>query len=67
VPSVEDGKVINVLPLEGLEEIEIDGTKYEAFNTSGGLGSLADSLARPGARMNYKTMRYPGHCARCAC
>jgi len=60
--SVEDGSIINVLPLEGLEEIEIDGNVYEAFNTSGGLGSLADSWQGHVIEMNYKTMRYPGHC-----
>jgi saccharopine dehydrogenase-like NADP-dependent oxidoreductase len=60
--SVEDGEIINVLALEGLEEIEIDGTLYEAFNTSGGLGSLADSWRGRVQEMNYKTMRYPGHC-----
>ncbi len=60
--SVEDGSIINVLPLEGLEEIEIDGNVYEAFNTSGGLGSLADSWHSHVNEMNYKTMRYPGHC-----
>jgi saccharopine dehydrogenase-like NADP-dependent oxidoreductase len=60
--SVEDGDIIKVLPLEGLEEIEIDGTLYEAFNTSGGLGSLADSWRGRVHEMNYKTMRYPGHC-----
>jgi saccharopine dehydrogenase-like NADP-dependent oxidoreductase len=60
--SVEDGRVIDVLPLEGLEEIEIDGTLYEAFNTSGGLGSMADSWHGRVHEMNYKTMRYPGHC-----
>ena len=60
--SVEDGDLIKVLPLEGLEEIEIDGTLYEAFNTSGGLGSLADSWRGHVREMNYKTMRYPGHC-----
>ncbi len=42
--SVVDGKIVDAAPLEGLEEIEIDGTLYEAFNTSGGLGSLAESL-----------------------
>jgi saccharopine dehydrogenase-like NADP-dependent oxidoreductase len=61
--SVEAGDIINVLPLEGLEEIEIDGTLYEAFNTSGGLGSLAASWHGRVQEMNYKTMRYPGHCA----
>ena len=50
------------LPLEGLESIEIDGKLYEAFNTSGGLGSLADSWRGRVGKMNYKTMRYPGHC-----
>jgi saccharopine dehydrogenase-like NADP-dependent oxidoreductase len=60
--SVEAGEIIKVLPLEGLEEIEIDGTLYEAFNTSGGLGSLADSWRGRVHEMNYKTMRYPGHC-----
>ena len=50
------------MPLEGLEEIQIDGQKYEAFNTSGGLGSLAETYSGRVQRMDYKTMRYPGHC-----
>ena len=41
--AIVDGRMIEVAPLEGLEEIEIDGTLYEAFNTSGGLGSLAET------------------------
>ncbi len=61
--AVVDGKLIDAAPLEGLEEIEIDGTAYEAFNTSGGLGSLAESYGRQCEQINYKTMRYPGHCA----
>ena len=50
-------------PLEGLEEIEIDGMIYEAFNTSGGLGSLAETYGDKAQTMDYKTIRYPGHCA----
>jgi saccharopine dehydrogenase-like NADP-dependent oxidoreductase len=57
------GRLVSVAPLEGLEEIEIDGTLYEAFNTSGGLGSLGDTFGSTCESMNYKTMRYPGHCA----
>ena len=49
-------------PLEGLESIQIDGCEYEAFNTSGGLGSLGELYAGKVQSMNYKTMRYPGHC-----
>jgi saccharopine dehydrogenase-like NADP-dependent oxidoreductase len=60
--SIVEGKEINVLPLEGLEEIEIDGTLYEAFNTSGGLGSLGETYGDRVNTMNYKTIRYPGHC-----
>ena len=36
---------------------------YEAFNTSGGLGSLAETYGKQCEQINYKTMRYPGHCA----
>jgi saccharopine dehydrogenase-like NADP-dependent oxidoreductase len=61
--AVSDGRLVEVAPLEGLEEIEIDGTLYEAFNTSGGLGSLAESHGARIESMNYKTIRYPGHCA----
>jgi saccharopine dehydrogenase-like NADP-dependent oxidoreductase len=60
--ALVDGREIEVAPLEGLEEIEIDGTLYEAFNTSGGLGSLAETHGSKCESMNYKTMRYPGHC-----
>jgi len=61
--SVVNGKVVSAAPLEGLEEIAIDGTLYEAFNTSGGLGSLAETYGKQCEQINYKTMRYPGHCA----
>ncbi|HVN42034.1 MAG TPA: saccharopine dehydrogenase C-terminal domain-containing protein, partial [Steroidobacteraceae bacterium] len=61
--AVVDGRLAEVRPLEGLEEIEIDGTLYEAFNTSGGLGSLAETHGSHIESMNYKTIRYPGHCA----
>jgi saccharopine dehydrogenase-like NADP-dependent oxidoreductase len=60
--AIVDGEEVAVLPLEGLESIEIDGTKYEAFNTSGGLGSLGETYGDRVVNMNYKTIRYPGHC-----
>lgn len=61
--AIVDGSEVDVLPLEGLEQISIDGKLYEAFNTSGGLGSLAESYGDEVQTMNYKTIRYPGHCA----
>lgn len=60
--AIDEGRGIDLLPLEGLEEIEIDGQRYEAFNTSGGLGSLGETFEGKVERMNYKTIRYPGHC-----
>jgi saccharopine dehydrogenase-like NADP-dependent oxidoreductase len=60
--AIVDGRLSEVQPLEGLEEIEIDGTLYEAFNTSGGLGSLGETFGAGVESMNYKTIRYPGHC-----
>lgn len=60
--SIVDGKEVDVLPLEGLESIEIDGERYEAFNTSGGLGSLGETYGDRVKTMNYKTIRYRGHC-----
>jgi saccharopine dehydrogenase-like NADP-dependent oxidoreductase len=60
--GVEDGKHVDLLPLEGLEEIKIDGLTYEAFNTSGGIGSLAQTYFGRVKHISYKTIRYPGHC-----
>lgn len=60
--GIEQGEHAVLHPLEGLESIQLDGLSYEAFNTSGGLGSLADLWQGKINTLNYKTMRYPGHC-----
>ncbi len=60
--GVADGKPATLMPLEGLETIQLEGRLYEAFNTSGGLGSLAETYAGKLRNLTYKTMRYPGHC-----
>lgn len=56
-----DGQRREVLPLEGLEVFSLDGTAYEAFNTSGGLGTLCETLDGSIRNVDYKTVRYPGH------
>jgi saccharopine dehydrogenase-like NADP-dependent oxidoreductase len=58
---VFDGQPILVPALEGIESVMIDGVAYEAFNTSGGLGTLTETLAGKVRDMSYKTLRYPGH------
>ncbi len=59
--AMRDGKRREVLPLEGLEHFSLDGVDYEAFNTSGGLGTLCDTLAGRVRDLDYKTIRYRGH------
>jgi saccharopine dehydrogenase-like NADP-dependent oxidoreductase len=60
--AIHAGRKIDVLPLEGLENFSLDGVRYEAFNTSGGLGTMCDTLAGKVRELNYKTVRYVGHC-----
>ena len=59
---IHDGEPREVLALEGLEQFSLDGVTYEAFNTSGGVGSLCDTFAGRTRYLDYKTVRYPGHC-----
>lgn len=59
--AIHDGKPIEVLALEGLEQFSLDGVRYEAFNTSGGLGTLCQTLDGSVRELNYKTIRYMGH------
>jgi saccharopine dehydrogenase-like NADP-dependent oxidoreductase len=59
--AIVDGALREVPPLEEVEHFSLDGIDYEAFNTSGGLGTLCESLAGKVRNLNYKTVRYPGH------
>lgn len=59
--AIKESKLIKTQPLEGLEVFSLDGLEYEAFNTSGGLGTLCESLLGKIKELNYKTIRYQGH------
>ena len=59
--AIVDGQLREVPALEETEEFSLDGLNYEAFNTSGGLGTLCETLAGRVENLNYKTVRYPGH------
>jgi saccharopine dehydrogenase-like NADP-dependent oxidoreductase len=61
--AIVNGVRREVPPLEEREEFSLDGVTYEAFNTSGGLGTLCDSLEGKVRTLNYRTIRYPGHAA----
>jgi saccharopine dehydrogenase-like NADP-dependent oxidoreductase len=59
--AIVNGVLRETAPLEECEEFALDGVRYEAFNTSGGLGTLCESLDGRVRNLNYRTIRYPGH------
>jgi len=59
--AIVEGELMQVPPLEELEMFSLDGIAYEAFNTSGGLGTLCETLEGKVKNLNYRTVRYPGH------
>jgi len=59
--ALHAGKRVTTMPLDGVERITIDGTEYEAFNTSGGVATMCETFEGRVQELNYKTMRYPGH------
>jgi len=66
---INDAEVIHngvrkIVPsLEGIEMINIEGQEFEAFSTSGGLGTMCETFEGKVDTLNYKTIRYPGHCS----
>lgn len=64
---INDAEVIHngvrkmVPSLDGIELINIEGQEFEAFSTSGGLGTMCETLEGKVDTLNYKTIRYPGH------
>ena len=61
---IQDGELKHVDPMSGLEEIEFPEPfgKLEAFTTSGGLSTLPELFAGKVKTLDYKTIRYRGHC-----
>ncbi len=63
---LENGELRTVPSMTGLEELEFPAPygKLEAFYTSGGLSTLTRTLRGRVKHLDYKTIRYPGHCER---
>ncbi len=61
--AIVNGACRETAAMEECEEFALDGVTYEAFNTSGGLGTLCMTLEGQVRNLNYKTIRYPGHAA----
>jgi len=61
---ITDGRTVDVLPLTAVESISFeDFPDLEAFYTSGGTSTLPDTFHGLLETLDYKTIRYPGHCA----
>ncbi len=64
VDLIRDGSLRKADPLSDLEDIEFPPPfgRLEAFNTSGGVSSLPSLLRGRIKDLDYKTIRYRGHC-----
>jgi lysine 6-dehydrogenase len=59
---LRDGKIALVEPMEEVEELQFRGIgKLEAFTTSGGAAWLPEIFRGKIKKLDYKTIRYPGH------
>jgi lysine 6-dehydrogenase len=60
---IRDGKIVTVDSMTELEELSFDGfPPLEAFQTSGGTSTLPDTFLGKIKELDYKTIRYAGHC-----
>jgi lysine 6-dehydrogenase len=62
---VRGGQIVEVESMTEIEELEFPAPfgRMEAFQTSGGTSTLPDTFAGRIRELDYKTIRYPGHCA----
>ncbi len=61
---LENGQKKVVNPMTAIEDLSFDGIgELEAFYTSGGTSTLPDTYENKIPFLDYKTIRYPGHCA----
>ncbi|HEX2060567.1 MAG TPA: saccharopine dehydrogenase C-terminal domain-containing protein, partial [Thermoanaerobaculia bacterium] len=63
---IRDGKVTIVESMTELETLHFPEpfTTMEAFQTSGGTSTLVETFLGKVRDLDYKTIRYPGHCAK---
>jgi lysine 6-dehydrogenase len=63
---IRDGKVATVESMTELESLTFPEPfgKMEAFQTSGGTSTLVETFMGKVRDLDYKTIRYPGHCAK---
>ncbi len=63
--TVKRGRLAKSRAMSGVEQLEFPGLgRLEAFHTSGGASTLPYTYAGKVKDLDYKTLRYPGHCAK---
>ena len=58
---IEHGKICFRAAMSGYETMNLDGKHFEAFHTSGGVGSLIKHFSGKIDTVDYKTLRHEGH------
>ena len=62
---IRGGKIVEVESMTEIEEIAFEGfPPLEAFQTSGGTSTLPETFRGTIRELDYKTIRYAGHCAK---
>lgn len=63
---IRGGQVVEVESMTELESLDFPEPygRMEAFQTSGGTSTLPETFAGRVRELDYKTIRYPGHCER---
>lgn len=60
---IRDGRITEVESMTEIESLEFEGfPPLEAFQTSGGTSTLPDTFLGNIRELDYKTIRYAGHC-----
>jgi lysine 6-dehydrogenase len=63
---IREGRIIEVESMTEVEALDFPEPfgRMEAFQTSGGTSTLPETFTGRVAELDYKTIRYPGHCER---
>jgi lysine 6-dehydrogenase len=63
---IRGGKVVTVESMTEVESLSFPAPfeELEAFQTSGGTSTLVETFLGKVRELDYKTIRYPGHCAK---
>jgi lysine 6-dehydrogenase len=61
---IRDGKIVEIDSMTEIERLQFPAPfdEMEAFQTSGGTSTLPETFLGRVRELDYKTIRYPGHC-----